>query len=676
MSSLSQFVLVILDVPLLRPLTYKLEQNQEEVQIGDRCVVPLGRREIVGIVVGKSNHCEIDPKKQKSVIRVLNETAPLDASWLRLTKFASDYYQHSWGEVGLGCLPNFFRTKPGVRYQNSLQRLRQLKKGKLCHSLIKHELNNEQKRAVDFLKQSTGFRPTVLFGVTGSGKTEVYLHMMALAFEKKADAQILFLVPEINLTPQLESRVRSFFIDKTIVCLHSGLSQGERARSWLAMHEQRAQILIGTRMAVFASLPNLQMIVVDEEHDLSYKAGDGVRYSARDLAVKRAQLLDIPIVLGSATPSLETWAHVRSQHYHLLTLSQRAVKEAELPQLVVVNPKEEKTTVGLAQTVVDAISLALEKKEQVIVFLNRRGYAPVLTCPSCGWLSTCPHCSTYAVYHKSHRRLMCHHCGWSTYVYSQCPDCGNIDLMPLGAGTQRIEEQLQELWPTARILRIDRDSTQRKNAAQQAFEAVHAGEVDILVGTQMVAKGHDFKNVSLVVVLNVDAQLVSANPRSEERAFANLMQVAGRAGRGGLSSKIIVQSRFGDRLIFKALAAQDYEMFADELLTVREMEGAIPFASQALLLADASNLDKTLEFLSLALNIGERIRERYSLDDIAIFDPIPMAVMKIADKERGQLLIEATSRVRLNYFLTIWIKELSEIKTSVHWVVDVDPIDV
>lgn len=675
MSSLALFVQVILDVPLLPPLTYKLEQNQE-VQVGDRCVVPLGKREVVGIVVGKSDHCEVDPKKQKSVIRILNETTPLDTNWLRLTKFVSDYYQHSWGEVGLSCLPNFFRTKPGVRYQTSLEKLRKLKTTKLLSSDIKHELNHEQKYAVNSLKSFDGFKPTVLFGVTGSGKTEVYLHMMALTFERRPNAQILFLVPEINLTPQLEARVRSFFTHKKIVCMHSGLSQGERARSWLAMHEKQAQILIGTRMAVFASMPELQLIVVDEEHDLSYKAGDGVRYSARDLAVKRAQLLNIPIVLGSATPSLETWAHVRSQHYHLLTLSQRAVKEAELPQLVVVNPKEEKTTFGLAQTVVDAISETLEKKEQVIVFLNRRGYAPVLTCPSCGWLSTCPHCSTYAVYHKSHRRLMCHHCGWSTHVYSQCPDCGNIDLMPLGAGTQRIEEQLQEIWPSARILRIDRDSTQKKNAAQVAFDAVHAGEVDILVGTQMVAKGHDFQKVSLVVVLNVDAQLVSANPRSEERVFANLMQVAGRAGRGGLSSTMIVQSRFGDRPIFKALAAQDYEMFADELLAVREMEGAIPFASQALLLADASSLDKTLEFLSQASSIGTTIRERYQLNDIAIFDPIPMAVMKVADRERGQLLIEAASKVRLNRFLAIWIKELSDLKTSVHWVMDVDPIDV
>ena len=263
-------------------------------------------------------------------------------------------------------------------------------------------------------------------------------------------------------------------------------------------------------------------------------------------------------------------------YYSLLTLTKRAVPGAVLPSLTVVNPKDKKLIKGLTPEVIDAISETLEKKEQVIIFLNRRGYAPVLTCSSCGWLSKCPHCSTYAVYHKFHGKLICHHCGWSTPVYSRCPDCGNVDLIPLGAGTQRIEETLGQLWPQARILRIDRDTTQRKNAAKEAFEAVHSGEVDILVGTQMVAKGHDFQNVSLVVVLNIDTQLVSANPRSEERAFANLMQVAGRAGRFGLPARIIVQSRFGDREIFTALAEQNYNRFADYLLPVSYTHLTLP----------------------------------------------------------------------------------------------------
>ncbi len=669
------FVQVVVDVPQLPPLTYLLEAGVE-VSVGTRCVVPLGNREVVGMVVGVNHDSEVDTKRLKSVKRILSEISPVNSTWLSLTKFASDYYQHSWGEVIFSSLPGFFCTKPGVRYLQSLERYRKLPQTKGVKPQPVHLLNEEQNCAVEALRASTGFAPMVLHGVTGSGKTEVYLNMMQAVFDKEPEAQILFLVPEINLTPQLEARVRARFENKAVYALHSGLANGERARAWLALHEARGQILIGTRMAVFASLPYLKLIIVDEEHDLSYKAGDGVRFNARDLSIKLASQLDIPVVLGSATPSLETWFHVKRGHYACLPLKQRAVKNAKMPSLRVVNPKEEKTTAGLAQSVIDAICSTLARNEQVIVFINRRGYAPVVTCPSCGWLSTCPHCSTYAVFHKSQRRLICHHCGWSTSVVHRCPDCGNLDLQPLGAGTQKIEEQLQSMWPDARVMRLDRDTTARKDAAQKAFDAVHAGAVDILVGTQMIAKGHDFQKVSLVVVLNIDAQLANANPRSEERAFANLMQVAGRAGRAGLSARMIVQSRFGDRLIFKALAQQNYEMFADALLDIRRAEMTTPFVYQALLLADAPTLDKTLDFLSQAQALAENIREQTEDDSVMIFDPIPMAVVKVADRERGQLLIEGTSRKKLNAFLSAWYAQISEIKTSVHWVMDVDPIDV
>ena len=359
-----------------------------------------------------------------------------------------------------------------------------------------------------------------------------------------------------------------------------------------------------------------------------------------------------------------------------MTLSKRAVPGACLPTLTVVNPKEQKTVKGFCTEVIDAISETLEKKQQVIIFLNRRGYAPVLTCPTCGWLSKCPHCSTYAVYHKYNGRLVCHHCGWSSPVYKCCPDCGNVDLIPMGAGTQRIEETLGQLWPQARVLRIDRDSTQRKNAAKEAFEAVHAGEVDILVGTQMVAKGHDFQRVSLVVVLNIDAQLVSANPRSEERAFANLMQVAGRAGRFGLPARMIVQSRFGDREIFAALAQQNYPRYADYLLGIRKAEWSVPYVSQALLMADAATIDKALGFLEHAKALAENIIEEENFEGIVVYDPIPMALMKVADKERGQLLVESGSKVLLTKFLRQWYRSLCSVKTAVHWTMDVDPADV
>ena len=676
MSETPPFVSVVLDVPSLPALTYRVPEGMI-ARIGDRCLVPLGRRQEVGVIVALHNQTDIAENKQKSLIRLFDETDPLSDTWLKLTKFASDYYQHSWGEVAIASLPTFFRSKPGVRYRQSLDRLRKpykVKKTEPNNAWLK--LNEEQQAAVDAVDSAQGFSPFVLYGVTGSGKTEAYLKMMADLFIRKPQAQVLFLVPEINLTPQLEERVRSHFPDRSVASLHSGLANGERAKAWLAGKEKRIQILIGTRMAIFADLPDLAMIVVDEEHDLSYKAGDGIRYSARDLAVKLAQLRQIPVVLGSATPSLETWSRVKSGHYSLLSLTKRAVPGAVLPSLTVINPKDKKLVKGLAPEIIDAISETLEKKEQVIIFLNRRGYAPVLTCPSCGWLSKCPHCSTYAVYHKFHGKLICHHCGWSTPVYKRCPDCGNVDLIPMGAGTQRIEETLGQLWPQARVLRIDRDTTQRKNAAKEAFEAVHSGEVDILVGTQMVAKGHDFQNVSLVVVLNIDAQLVSANPRSEERAFANLMQVAGRAGRFGLPARMIVQSRFGDREIFAALAEQNYNRFADYLLQVRQAENSVPFVCQALLMADDANINKALEFLTSAMQIGLQILESENNHSVVIYDPIPMALMKVADKERAQLLVEAASRQVMGRFLRQWYQKLCLLPGSVHWTMDVDPMDV
>lgn len=676
MSVTTPFVSVVLDVPSLPALTYRVPEGMV-ARIGDRCLVPLGRRQEVGIVVALHNQTDIAENKQKSLIHLFSETAPLSDIWLKLTKFASDYYQHGWGEVAIASLPTFFRSKPGPRYQQSLDRLRKPYKVKETEQKnVWLKLNDEQRRAVEGLDKAKGFSPFVLHGVTGSGKTEVYLKMMDNLFIRQPQAQVLFLVPEINLTPQLEERIRSHFPDRTVASLHSGLANGERARAWLAGHEKRIQILIGTRMAIFADLPNLALIVVDEEHDLSYKAGDGIRYSARDLAVKLAQLQQIPVVLGSATPSLETWSQVKRGYYSLLTLTKRAVPGAVFPSLTVVNPKDKKLIKGLTPEVIDGISETLEKKEQVIIFLNRRGYAPVLTCSSCGWLSKCPHCSTYAVYHKFHGKLICHHCGWSTPVYSRCPDCGNVDLIPLGAGTQRIEETLGQLWPQARILRIDRDTTQRKNAAKEAFEAVHSGEVDILVGTQMVAKGHDFQNVSLVVVLNIDTQLVSANPRSEERAFANLMQVAGRAGRFGLPARIIVQSRFGDREIFTALAEQNYNRFADYLLQVRQAENSVPFVCQALLMADDTNINRALEFLTSAMKMGLQLLDSEDNHSVVIYDPIPMALMKVADKERAQLLVEAASRQVMGRFLRQWYQKLCLLPGSVHWTMDVDPMDV
>ena len=380
------------------------------------------------------------------------------------------------------------------------------------------------------------------------------------------------LVPEINLTPQLESLLRARFGAAGVVVLHSGLPDGERSAAWLAAHEGRARIVVGTRLAVFASMPALALIVVDEEHDPSYKAGEGVRYSARDLAIKRAQMLGVPVVLGSATPSLETWAAAQAGRYALLRLTQRAVDEdAEPPaiELVDLRSPEGKAGTGIAAPAATALRAAHDAGAQSLVFLNRRGYAPVVACDACGWLSRCPQCSTFTVFHKTDRSLRCHHCGFTERVPRACPTCGNQGLHGMGHGTQRIEELLHELLPSARVMRIDRDSTRRRHAAEQAFDAVHAGDVDVLVGTQMIAKGHDFQRVALVVVLNPDGQLASHDFRAPERLFSTLVQVAGRAGRGGHASRVLLQTRFPAHPLFAALARHDYAAFADGQLAER-----------------------------------------------------------------------------------------------------------
>jgi primosomal protein N' (replication factor Y) len=513
--------------------------------------------------------------------------------------------------------------------------------------------------------------PTLLFGVTGSGKTEVYLSAIERRLEADPDAQALLLVPEINLTPQLEAQVRTRFPSFGVVALHSGLAAGQRAAAWLAAHEGRARVVVGTRLAVFASLPRLALIVVDEEHDASYKAGEGVRYSARDLAVKRAQMLGIPVVLGSATPSIETWAHARSGRYRLLTLRQRATTESWIaPTIELVDPGNAVDASGIAPPIQRALAATLQQREQSLVFLNRRGYAPVVACEACGWLSNCPHCAAFAVFHKPDRSLRCHHCGWSATVPRVCPTCGNSALQGVGRGTQRIEESVQQLLPGARVLRIDRDSTRRKDAAAQAFDAVHRGDVDVLVGTQMVAKGHDFQNVALVVVLNADSQLASHDFRASERLFATLVQVIGRAGRSGRASRALLQTRYPQHPLFAALVRQDYAAFADALLAQRERAGMPPATHQALLTAEASTLQAATDFLRRAVELAGAPAA------VTLYDPVPMAMVRRAGIERAQLLVEAAQRGPLQAFLRSWLRELRSQKSRVRWHIEVDPAEI
>ena len=665
----SLYAKVIVEAPGLAPLDYAVPADLM-VAVGDRVIVGLRTRNVVGIVVGLQNVPDFTKGRLRFIKQVLRETAPLSAEWLSLTKFAAQYYVRSWGESAVPALPLFFRKVPGVRHEKQFSKLLALS----THSKgsdHRPTLNAEQQHAVETISNSSGFASFLLYGVTGSGKTEVYLHLIEHVLRQDANAQVLLLVPEINLTPQLEERVRSRFPHEQVVALNSEYSDTERARAWLAVHEGRARVLVGTRLAIFTSFKKLSLIIVDEEHDSSYKAGDGLRFSARDLAVWRASKNQIPVVLGSATPSIETWVKANTGGYALLTFKGRAVKDAQLPIIRLVDVPKRGAKKALSSVTVETIQQYLNAGKQVLIFLNRRGYAPVLSCPACDWVSTCKRCSTFAVFHKKTKTLTCHHCGWSTPVPEVCPVCGNVDIIPRGIGTERVEEELAQVFPTARVLRIDRDSVSRKHEAEKAFQQVHQGKVDILVGTQMIAKGHDFANVGLVVILNSDSQILSPDARAKERLFSTLMQVAGRAGRHGDRGLVLIQTRLPDAPIFAHLEKQDYDGFANALVDERKENWCVPFVYQALLTAQAKTLSEALYFLQA---VAKQAIPLVS-DDIRVFDPVPMPLVRLMDIERAQLLIEADSRASLNRFLWAW-QSTFHTPTGIDWTIEVDPLSI
>ena len=643
-------------------------------QVGQLVALPFGRQEVVGLILAVLSETEVPAAKLRDVLAVRFELPPLTRQWLELCQFAADYYQRPMGEVALPALPKNLKVIKTVSLQRAIKKLAKLPVQLDASPSAEPRLNPEQQAAVDALVEAKAYAPHLLFGVTGSGKTEVYLQTAARILAQSADAQILILVPEINLTPQLESHIRARFPNLMLSTLHSGMAEGERLLHWLAAHTGRARIVLGTRLAMLASLPNLKLIIIDEEHDPSYKQQEGLRYSARDLAVWRARQLGIPVLLGSATPSLESWHGAQSGRYRLLELHERAVKNAVLPIIKVINLEKEKPSEGLTQRLVAAIKLRLERGEQSLLFLNRRGYAPVLACDACGWISNCTRCTAHLVMHKGDHRLRCHHCGLEQRIPRACPTCGNVDLQPLGRGTQRMEESLAAIFPEARVFRIDADSTRLKGSAAAAFERVHAGEVDILIGTQMVAKGHDFKRLTLVAALNPDAALFSQDYRASERLFAQLMQVAGRAGRaaqaeGGNASEVLVQTRYPDHPLYHALIAHNYRDFAKDLLDERQQAHMPPFMYQALLRAEAKELETAITFLKQAVSCTEHV-------GITINDPIPMTMTRVANVDRAQLLVESVSRPALQAFVKDWIADLRAMKSRVKWSVEIDPVDI
>jgi primosomal protein N' (replication factor Y) len=685
--------------------------------------VPLGQRELLGVVWDPAEDTAadtLDPNKLRPVTAVLDKLPPLNHAWRRLADFAAGYYQRSAGEVALAALPPQLRELKSTQLQRRLKKLalaaakpalantrQTLDRGSSdiavpldgpTNALDSIALSAEQTRAIAQFHQNRG--PFLLFGATGSGKTEVFMHCAAEILAESIDAQVLVMVPEINLTPQLEDRFKARFCElyglDAVVSMHSGMTPAQRLNAWLAAHSGAARVVLGTRMAVFASMPKLKLIIVDEEHDPSYKSQEGARYSARDLAIYRGRLDGAKVMLGSATPSFESWHHSRPAalggRYLRLEMPSR-IGAGQLPLVRRVDMNHQAKSCVISSPLLAAIQARIARGEQSLLFLNRRGYAPVLQCTDCDWKSSCPHCSAYRVFHKIDRSLRCHHCGLSERVPRTCPACGNPDIVPMGRGTERLEEHLAELLvgirrpdgQAVRIVRIDADTTRLKGSLESQLAQVHTGEIDVLVGTQMIAKGHDFRRITLVAAVNPDNALFSSDFRAPERLFGLLMQAAGRAGRDATvaGSEMWLQTFHPTHPLYEALKRHDYPAFAESQLKERQQAGMPPFSFQALVRAEARTQEVAQGFLNLASQAALQVEETAALlARLTVYPAVPMSMARIADTERAQMLIESNSRTALQKFLNAWqavlhqIKALPEYKGVLRWAIDVDPLAI
>jgi len=723
----AEILKIALDVPLNRLFDYS--NNGFSAQVGSRAVVSFAGRNLVGIVMEVVQTSDVPIEKLKPVIHVFDDVV-FDSKSFKLLNFCADYYHYPLGQALISALPLRLRQiKPAVtrkRYIYSLNShanldeipKKQIVLHKIALALFKHidagsdelaeispgwrkaiiqlkelgwivetevvevkpslrslnvepNLNTEQQQAITTILGESGFNPWLLHGITGSGKTEVYIKLLQNILAEK-DVQVLILVPEINLTPQLEARFRSRLSQYSLVTLHSNLSESERLQNWQAAFAGAAKIVVGTRLSVFTPMPNLKMIIIDEEHDSSYKQQDGMRYHARDVAMVRAKQLNIPIILGSATPSLESWNQAKKQIYGLLSLNQRAVQNAQLPKIYTIDIAKSPTENGLSPILIKAMRERLSHGEQSLLFINRRGYAPVLHCNSCQWIASCLRCSARLVVHLSQKRLKCHHCGHEQKIPIQCPSCGNPDLSPIGQATQRLEKTLSEKFPEAKIARVDRDSMRSKDALTHLLTSVQNKKIDILVGTQMLAKGHDFPHLTLVGVIDTDTALFSPDFRAGERLFSQLMQVSGRAGRAEIAGEVLIQTAFPQNPLFDALKRQDYVVYANALLEERAMMHFPPTSYFALLKAEARDLNQVLKFLNIASTLARAIP-----NEVIIYDAIRPQMERLNALERAHLLMQANSRGALQRLLKIWIPQLRQEKLSgkIRWALDIDPLE-
>ncbi len=658
--------------------------------------VEFGKKETVGVVIKQVENSQFDVHQLKKVI-ALAPTLPISEDVVAMAEFASDYYQKSVGEVIVPSIPKYWRQKEKWALLSKEKKNVSKKKepppttqeNNLSSALKEVVLNNEQELAVAELvlaSKKNKFNCYLMQGVTGSGKTITYLSWLSRVLTEK-NSQALMMVPEINLTPQLEESIRQAFPDKSLVVIHSRLSDRVRADNWAKANKGEAQIILGTRMAAMSSIPNLKAIVVDEEHDLSYKQQEGVRYSARDLAVWRAKKLEIPVLLVSATPSLETWFNAQEKKYQKLILNQRAAKDAQKPRVDIVDLNLErqsgyKNIHGFSQHLLSGIAKSLELGLQSLIFINRRGYSPVLTCDACAWVSDCVKCSAHMVLHRppnERATLCCHHCGLIKPIPKNCPSCGNADLIPLGKGTQKIEEYLSKEFPSAKILRIDADTTRKKGSAEELFGAIHEGEADIIVGTQMIAKGHDYQSVGLVGVIDADASLFSQDYRAPERLFAQLMQVTGRAGRSAksLNSRVVIQTRYPTAAPYRYLQRDDVNGFLSEICEERKILGLPPFSYQALIHAEHKTLSAAIDMLKEAAASANQ-SEVWPIN-VVLNDVVPKTMVRLAGQERAQMLIESTNRQALQLGLEIFQQTLATQTTKrkgVGWYIERDPVQL
>jgi primosomal protein N' (replication factor Y) len=720
---------IAVNVPLSDGLlTYSYS---EPLPPGTRVLVPFRNKTVVGVVWETDIAPDMDTARILSVQTAFMEEKPLPQSWRDLLAFTSRYYHYPTGQAVFAALPQGLKetrvvempqpplfyalneagraqTPPPSRFNKkaalwdallsggmTMAALKQVnaQAAKLiedwaeqgwietmeaakpvlrsCNGQASHSefvLNADQQKASDEIQTAFGkFQPFLLYGITGSGKTEVYFDAMAKVLAQ--GRQVLFLLPEINLTPQLLKRVEDRFADVPTAVLHSQMAAGKRTQDYLRAMLGQAKLVIGTRLAVFTPMDDVGLIVVDEEHDGSFKQDNELRYHARDLAVWRAKQSGCPVVLGSATPSLESWHKAQSGAYRLLQLTERAHTTAQLPQVDILNVGRLKLDNGFSPQALQLLKQNFEAGGMSLVYLNRRGFAPALFCGDCGHTFGCPNCSAKMVLHQRARQLRCHHCDHREPIPFKCPDCGNQDLTAVGHGTQRVEETLRAFLPKAAVVRVDRDSTAHKNDWADLYRRIADNEIDILVGTQMLAKGHDFARLNLVIVLNADGSLYSADFRAPERLFAELMQVSGREGRADKPGKVLIQTQLPEHPVFAAVKAQDYAVFAENELNERQMFAMPPFGFQTAVRADAPRVADAMEFLNAAKEtIAPLLPE-----SVSQFGAAPMLMVRLAERERAQVFLESTSRQDLHRAVSLWVQVLQQNRDGkIRWSVDVD----